>query len=117
MRSESDNLVPWAAKRDELSTPTQREIDQYGFDGAIKRKLVQRDQQDQNYSVKWNFIPENSDLINLTATYAWSKTKQHDTRPENASKFLTSSLGNKSWVNYTDQLFDIHNESVFDTGG
>ncbi|EMW6874689.1 TonB-dependent hemoglobin/transferrin/lactoferrin family receptor [Providencia stuartii] len=116
MRSESDNLVPWAAKRDELSTPTQREIDQYGFDGAIKRKLVQRDQQDQNYSVKWNFIPENSDLINLTATYAWSKTKQHDTRPENASKFLTSSLGNKSWVNYTDQLFDIHNESVFDTG-
>lgn len=116
MRSESDNLVPWAAKRDELATPTQSEIDQHGYDGAVKRKLVQRDQQDQNYSIKWNYTPDGSDWINLTTTYAWSKTKQNDTRTEKASKYLSASLGNKSWVNYTDLLFEIHNESVFDTG-
>ncbi|QCJ69159.1 TonB-dependent receptor [Providencia heimbachae] len=116
MRSESDNLVPWAAKRDELPNPTQSEIDKYGFDGAMKRKLVQRDQLDQNYSIKWNYIPENNDWVNLTTTYALSKTKQHDTRPKHASTFMSSSLGNESWVDYTDQLFDVHNESIFDTG-
>lgn len=116
MRSESDNLVPWAAKRDELPNPTQSEIDKYGFDGAMKRKLVQRDQLDQNYSIKWNYVPENNDWVNLTTTYALSKTKQHDTRPKHASTFMSSSLGNESWVDYTDQLFDVHNESIFDTG-
>lgn len=116
VRSESGNLVPWAAKRDDLTTPTQADIYKYGFDGAIKRKLVHRDQQDQTYSVKWNYIPDNNDWINLTTTYAHSTTKQNDTRPKNASLFTSASLGNKSWVDYTDQLFDVHNESVFDTG-
>ncbi|CDL83784.1 TonB-dependent hemoglobin/transferrin/lactoferrin family receptor [Xenorhabdus cabanillasii] len=116
MRSESDGWQPWAAKRDKMKVPSDAEVKQYGWDGAWKRKLVFRDQIDQNYSAKWNIAPEDNPWINLTLTYAYSKTKQNDSRPENASSSFSGLMGNKSWADYTDNLVDANNNSVFSTG-
>lgn len=110
-RSESDGWTPWAAKRDDLPKPSQSEVDKYGFDGAMKRKLVYRDQKDDTFSAKWNFNPIESDLVNLTLIYGYSKTKQNDTRPDTASSFFSGSMGNQSWVDYKNHQVELKNES------
>ncbi|MDG0798109.1 TonB-dependent receptor [Pectobacterium punjabense] len=117
MRSESDGWQPFAAKRDEMTAPSQRDVDLYGWEGAWLRKLVYRDQVDKNYSLKWNLAPEDKPWLNLTASFATSKTEQHDRRPDSASQdsFL-GTLGNESWVSYKDQLAEVSNESRFSTG-
>ncbi|WAC44317.1 TonB-dependent hemoglobin/transferrin/lactoferrin family receptor [Pseudomonas sp. SL4(2022)] len=116
MQSGSNAWEPFAAKRDEMAAPTAAEIAKYGLDGAWKRKLVYRDQDDENYSLKWNYAPLDNSMINVTASYAYSKTDQHDKRPANASAGFASSLGNESWVDYTDRLAELNNESRFTTG-
>ncbi|MDC9597656.1 TonB-dependent hemoglobin/transferrin/lactoferrin family receptor [Xenorhabdus anantnagensis] len=116
MRSESDGWQPWAVKRDEMVVPSANDVNQYGWGGAWKRKLVFRDQIDQNYTAKWNIAPEDNPLLNLTMIYAYSKTKQNDRRPENSSSHFGGLMGNKSWVDYTDNQVDINNKSVFSTG-
>ncbi|MDC9612839.1 TonB-dependent hemoglobin/transferrin/lactoferrin family receptor [Xenorhabdus khoisanae] len=116
MRSESDGWQPWAAKRNKMNVPSASDIKKYGWDGAWKRKLVFRDQIDQSYSAKWNIAPEDNPWINLTMTYAYSKTKQNDSRPEDSSASFSGLMGNQSWVDYTDNLIDINNNSVFSTG-
>ena len=117
MYSNADGWQPFAAKRDEMAAPSQADIDKYGYDEAWKRKLVYRKQTDENYSIKWNLAPADKPWIDLTVNYAYSKTKQHDTRPNyaSASSFL-GSLGNESWVDYRDNLVDISNKSRFSTG-
>ncbi len=116
MQTGSEAWEPFAAKRDEMASPTAAEIARYGLDGAWKRKLVNRDQDDENYSLKWNYTPLDNPLVNLTASYAYSKTDQHDKRPANAANFSAGNLGNESWINYTDRLAELKNESRFDTG-
>lgn len=117
MRSDSDGWQPFAAKRDDIAAPSQADIDKYGREEAWRRILVYRDQTDTNYSVKWNLAPEAQPLLNLTLSYAYSKTEQHDKRPDSASKFsYLGTLGNESWVNYTDRQFDVSNESRFASG-
>ncbi|MCT8345214.1 MULTISPECIES: TonB-dependent hemoglobin/transferrin/lactoferrin family receptor [Photorhabdus] len=117
MRSDSDGWQPWAAKRDEIVTPSEAHIKKYGWDEAWRRKLVYRDQTDQNYTAKWNIAPEDNPLLNLTATYAYSKTEQHDKRPVNAGAVASiGNLGNESWIDYVDNLVDINNKMAFMTG-
>ncbi|MEQ9944268.1 TonB-dependent hemoglobin/transferrin/lactoferrin family receptor [Pectobacterium aroidearum] len=117
MRSESDGWQPFAAKRDDMASPTQREVDLYGWEEAWRRKLVYRNQVDKNYSLKWNIAPADQPWLNLTASFATSKTEQHDRRPDSASQSsYLGSLGNESWVSYKDQLAEVSNESQFTTG-
>ncbi|CDH03003.1 TonB-dependent hemoglobin/transferrin/lactoferrin family receptor [Xenorhabdus bovienii] len=118
MRSESDGWQPWAAKRDGISAPSASDIERYGWNEAWKRKLVFRDQIDQNYSAKWNIAPEDNPWLNLTLTSAYSITKQNDRRLDNKDIKPTSAglMGQKSWVKYIDTMVDINNKSVFSTG-
>lgn len=117
MYSEANGWQPFAAKRDEMAAPSQSDIDKYGYDGAWKRKLVYRKQTDQNYSIKWNLAPADNPWVDLTLNYGYSKTKQNDTRPDNAATgSYLGSLGNESWVDYTDNLIEGNNKSRFSTG-
>ncbi|CFN84222.1 heme receptor [Bordetella pertussis] len=112
MRSNAAGWQPFAAKRDDLPAPSQADIDRYGLTEAWRRKLVHRDQLDQNYSAKWNIAPSAHPWVNLTLAYARSDTRQRDRRSSRASQsaFL-GTLGNKSWVDYRDDRFDLSNES------
>lgn len=104
---------PFAAKRDILPKPSSSDIMRYGTDIAWKRKLVYRDQKDENYTLKYNYLPENNPWINLSTQFSYSKTTQNDTRPKEASSGLVGSLGNQSWITYSDLTFDINNTSTF----
>ncbi len=84
----------------------------YGADIAWKRKLVYRDQKDENYTLKYNYLPENNPWINLSTQFSYSKTTQNDTRPEKASSVFLGTLGNQSWITYSDLTFDINNTSI-----
>ncbi len=117
MRSESDGWQPFAAKRDDIAAPSQANIDRYGYEEAWRRILVYRDQKDSNYSAKWNLAPESQPLVNLTVALAYSKTEQHDRRPDSASQSsYLGTLGNESWVSYTDRQLDVSNVSEFSSG-
>lgn len=117
MRSESDGWQPFAAKRDDIAAPSQADIDKYRLNEAWRRKLVYRNQTDENYSVKWNLAPADNPWIDLTLNYAYSNTKQHDIRPNSASTAsYLGTLGNESWVDYKDNLVEIGNKSRFSTG-
>lgn len=104
---------PFAAKRDILPKPSLSDIMRYGTDIAWKRKLVYRDQKDENYTLKYNYLPENNPWINLSTQFSYSKTTQNDMRPKEASSGLVGSLGNQSWITYSDLTFDINNTSTF----
>lgn len=104
---------PFAAKRDILPKPSSGDIMRYGADIAWKRKLVYRDQKDKNYTLKYNYLPENNPWINLSTQFSYSKTTQNDTRPEKAPPVFPGTLGNQSWITYSDLTFDINNTSTF----
>ena len=107
---------PWAAKRDVTSRPTEKEIKDYGIDVAWKRKLVYRDQKDESYSLKYRYLPENNKWINLSVQLSYSKTEQNDTRHEKVTSSFLGTLGNKSWITYSDLTFDISNTSTLNIG-
>lgn len=117
MQSKSTGWVPFAAMGEDVATPTEAEIKKYGWEGAWQRKVLYRDQQDDTASIKWRYQPSGNPLLNLTASYAHSKTRQHDRRPDTAAQgsFL-GSLGNESWASYRDELAELRNESAFSTG-
>lgn len=104
---------PFAAKRDILPKPSSDEIRRFGADIAWKRKLVYRDQKDENYTLKYNYLPENNPWINLSTQFSYSKTTQNDTRPEKAPPVFLGTLGSQSWITYSDLTFDINNTSTF----
>ncbi|HHF3811896.1 TPA: TonB-dependent hemoglobin/transferrin/lactoferrin family receptor [Haemophilus influenzae] len=107
---------PWAAKRDVTPRPTEKEIKDYGIDVAWKRKLVYRDQKDESYSLKYRYLPENNKWINLSVQLSYSKTEQNDTRHEKVTSSFLGTLGNKSWITYSDLTFDISNTSTLNIG-
>lgn len=107
---------PFAAKRDILPKPSLKEIMSYGADIAWKRKLVYRDQKDENYTLKYNYLPENNPWINLSTQFSYSKTTQNDTRHEKVTSSFLGTLGNKSWMTYSDLTFDINNTSTLNIG-
>ena len=88
----------------------------YGADIAWKRKLVYRDQKDENYTLKYNYLPENNPWINLSTQFSYSKTTQNDTRHEKVTSSFLGTLGNKSWITYSDLTFDINNTSTLNIG-
>ena len=110
MNSNHSGWEPFAAMRDEMPYPSAAEIKKYGLDAAWKRKLVYRNQNDKSASLGYEFISDNP-LINLNAQFNYSKTHQHDTRPENAANFASGNMGNESWVDYVNTSFELKNTS------
>ena len=117
MKSGSTGWGPFAAMGEDVPTPTEAEIKRYGLEEAWQRKAVYRDQNDDTYSVKWQYAPADNPWIKLTATAGYSHTDQHDKRLPSASlgSYL-GSLGNESWASYVDRIAEVRNESVFATG-
>ena len=118
LRSKRDSWQPWAAKFvEKMTPPTAQQIQRYGYKGAWLRKLVKRDQTDSSAQFKWNYQPTYNPLIDLTFHTTYSKTKQHDTRPKKYNPVASlGTMGNESWVSYTDKTFELENISTFDTG-
>lgn len=106
---------PWAAKSgNALSAPSEADIRRYGLDEAWKRKLVYRQQSDRSASVRYRLATTASSDWETTLSY--SRTRQHDTRSEHASKYLAASMGNESWTSYRNLGLDSRYRMQFSTG-
>lgn len=116
MNSRHKGWEPFASKRDEMTSPSASDVEKWGWDEAWKRKLVYRNQKDQSYSLEYQYLPSDNPWVQLHAKIAQSQTKQHDKRPDSASKFQSGNMGNESWVDYKNTLFELENVSTFDTG-
>lgn len=109
---------PWAAKRGELTAPSQRDINRYGEHEAWRRKLVYRNQSDQSYAFKYRYTPLDNPWLDLTLSLNHAKTRQHDRRPEStysSSSFL-GSMGHESHAAYQDTSLELANTARFSTG-
>ena len=118
IRSKRDSWQPWAAKYvEKMTSPTAAQIKKYGYKAAWLRKLVKRDQTDESAQFKWNYQPTYNPFINFTLHTTYSKTKQHDTRPSKYNPVSSlGTMGNESWVSYTDKTVELENISIFSTG-
>jgi len=105
---------PFAAMRDQDAVPSEKDIEKYGYDLAWKRRLVLRDQQDNSYSLHYEFNPVDNPYINLKSSISYSKTQQYDERIPEAAGVSSSTLGNASWVDYVNTAFKLSNISNFD---
>ncbi|MCU4580439.1 TonB-dependent hemoglobin/transferrin/lactoferrin family receptor [Acinetobacter gyllenbergii] len=110
MQSGHNGWEPFAAMRDQDAVPTEADIKKYGYEEAWKRRLVYRDQNDSSYSVGYELNPESNPYVNLKATASYSKTDQHDQRLPSVSG-SAATLGNESWVTYTNTAFKLSNIS------
>ncbi|WP_407639249.1 TonB-dependent hemoglobin/transferrin/lactoferrin family receptor [Acinetobacter larvae] len=115
MQSGHKSWEPFAAMRDvDLTSPTQEEIDELGYDEAWRSKLVYRDQDDRSYSMGYEFNPSNNPYINFKAVASYSKTNQHDTRTEHGV-ISAGTLGSQSWIEYTNKAIKLSNVSEIDS--
>ena len=101
---------PFAAMRDQDAVPTEADIKKYGYEEAWKRRLVYRDQNDISYSMGYEFNPDSNPYLNLKATASYSKTEQHDQRLPSVNG-SAATLGNESWVTYTNTALKLSNIS------
>lgn len=114
MQSGHDGWEPFAAMRDQDAVPTEADIKKYGYEEAWKRRLVYRDQKDSSYSIGYEFNPASNPYVNFKATASYSKTDQHDQRLPSVNG-SAATLGNESWVTYTNTALKLSNISDFKT--
>jgi len=114
MRSDSDIFAPFSAKS-YPSPPSQFDINRFGYDGATKRYLAQRNTVDTTWQTKYEYTPLDNPWIDLELKYSNSKTEQTDERGPTAF-YQPTSGGRKITVGYEDKILELKNVSRFETG-
>ena len=113
-----DSRVPWSAKSG-LFSPADF------YDGNLYRRTVRRKTDDKTTLLKHEYSSPVHDWLNTSLTLSQATTKQHDTRPKEASKYSGSNMGNESWTDYkslfaefknTQDLFFDHSEHTLTYG-
>ncbi|WP_461535813.1 TonB-dependent hemoglobin/transferrin/lactoferrin family receptor [Spongorhabdus nitratireducens] len=107
--------TPWAAKRG-LFTVTDYERRRYGVANALLRKTVWRETKDKTSVFKHEYISPNYEWLNTSLTLSHSKSSQKDTRPDGASKYSGSNMGNKSWTDYKTLYAEFKNTQDIELG-
>ncbi|QMT41439.1 TonB-dependent hemoglobin/transferrin/lactoferrin family receptor [Neisseria shayeganii] len=107
---------PFAAKRGDMTPPTQREIDRYGLNEAWRRKLLYRKQNDQSYTLRYRYTPDHP-WVDIRAQLSHAQTSQRDRRPENGAGISIGTMGNASETTYRDSGIEVSNTARFTTGG
>ncbi len=113
-RSKSNYMTPFSANT-YVSPPTAAAIKQYGYEAAMRRFLADRDTTDTTWSGKYTYQPMANPLVDLEVSYSHSKTEQVDERGDTAFYGVTSG-GKKLDTAYADDVFEVRNTSLFDTG-
>lgn len=85
-----------------------------------KRRIFYRDQKDQSYSAKFEYLPADNPWVNLKMDAAYSQTKQHDQKVapkegEKAPSILLSTFGKENWTTYKNSSLHLRNTSHFTT--
>ncbi|UMZ13461.1 TonB-dependent hemoglobin/transferrin/lactoferrin family receptor [Pseudomonas sp. MPFS] len=112
--SDSDIWAPFSAKN-YPEPPSKANIDKYGYDGATKRYLAQRNTIDTTWLAKYEYQPVDNPWVDLKVQYSNSKTDQTDERGPTAF-YQPVTGGRKITVGYEDKILEVTNISRFSTG-
>ncbi|MFC6300260.1 TonB-dependent receptor [Pseudomonas spelaei] len=113
-RSHSQRWTPFSAAS-YPSPPSQAYINRYGYEGALKGFLANRDTVDTTWSTKYQYQPMDNPLVDLKLSYSESNTDQTDERDANAL-FSLATGGRKMDTAYKDRILELRNTSLFATG-
>lgn len=113
-RSKSNYITPFSANT-YVAPPTAANIRQYGYEGAMRRLVADRETVDTTWSGEYNYQPVDNPWVDLKVTYSHSKTEQVDERDDTAFMQPTSG-GKKLDTSYADDVFEVRNTSLFATG-
>ena len=113
-RSNSERWTPFSAQS-YPTPPTASNIRLYGYEGALKRMLANRETIDTTWSGKYEYKPSDNPLVDLQIKYSESNTDQTDERNANAF-FSLATGGRKMDTDYKDRELEIKNTSLFDSG-
>ena len=94
------SLVPWAEK-----------TGLFELGGDIRKKIVWRETDDETVVFKHHYI--SGDWFDTSFTLSMTNSDQYDKRPEEASKYSGSNMGNKSWTDYKTWFAELKNVQAF----
>ena len=112
--SESQRWTPFSSAT-YPNPPTPDNIKKYGYDGALKRFLANRETIDTTWSTYYQYQPLDNRLIDMKLSYSESDTDQTDERDATAF-FQAASGGRKMDTDYKDRIVELRNISRFETG-
>jgi len=113
-RSKSTRWTPFSSAS-YPTPPTQSNINQYGYEGALRRFLAHRETIDTTWASKYHFQPLDNPWVDLTLSYAQSKVEQVDEREQTAFVQVATG-GRKMDTAYRDKVVELRNTSRFETG-
>jgi hemoglobin/transferrin/lactoferrin receptor protein len=113
-RSNSERMTPFSSNS-YPTPPTASSIERYGYEGALRRLLADRTTIDTTWSAKYEYQPLDNPLVDMSLSYSHSKTEQTDERGENAF-YQPATGGKKMDTSYRDDVLELRNTSLFDTG-
>ena len=113
-RSKSARWTPFSSASFP-TPPTQSNINQYGYEAALRRFLAHRETIDTTWSGKYHYQPLDNPLLDMTLSYSQSDVEQVDEREPGA--FVQPSTGGRKMdTGYHDKVIELRNTSRFDTG-
>jgi hemoglobin/transferrin/lactoferrin receptor protein len=95
--------------------PSAADIKKYGYEGALKRFLANRETVDTTWSATYKYQPIDNPWMDLQVKYSESDTRQTDERDATAF-FQPSTGGRKMDTEYQDRTLEVKNTSTFLTG-
>ncbi|GLK88884.1 TonB-dependent receptor [Pseudomonas turukhanskensis] len=113
-RSNSERMTPFSSNS-YPTPPTAANIARYGYEGALRRLLADRSTIDTTWSAKYEYQPLDNPLVDMSLSYSHSKTEQTDERGENAF-YQPATGGKKMDTSYRDDVLELRNTSLFETG-
>ncbi len=113
-RSNSERMTPFSSNS-YPTPPTAANIRLYGYEGALRRLLADRTTVDTTWSAKYEYQPLDNPLVDMELSYSHSKTEQTDERGETAF-YQPATGGRKMDTSYRDDVIELRNTSLFDTG-
>ncbi|POA46219.1 TonB-dependent receptor [Pseudomonas sp. MPR-ANC1] len=112
--SESQRWTPFSSAS-YPSPPSAFNIQKYGYEGALKRLIANRETLDTTWSGFYQYQPLDNRLIDMKLSYSQSDTDQTDERDATAF-FQPASGGRKMDTAYQDRVVELRNISLFETG-
>ncbi|PWB33328.1 TonB-dependent receptor [Pseudomonas sp. SDI] len=113
-RSNNERWTPFSS----ISYPTppsQANIDKYGYEGALRRFLANRQTIDTTWSATYKYQPIDNPLVDLEVSYSESDTEQTDERDATAY-FQMATGGRKMETAYKDRIVEVRNTALFASG-
>ncbi|MCW4438525.1 TonB-dependent receptor domain-containing protein [Vibrio splendidus] len=114
-RYKDEGRKPWANRRGDMPTITNRNIEKYGsLEAAKYAYTTYNEYTDNTTTISYNYSPSNP-YIDFNIKAARSENDRHWVRPDIAFEKMyvsVGSYGHESWLSYSRDFIDVYNTAV-----